>query len=182
MKVLVSAASKHGSTAEIADAIGAALRSEGLEVDVRRPEDVTTVAPYGAVVLGSGVYAGRWLEPIKRLIAREANELAFKSVWLFSSGPIGDPPKPELEPADMAAARERLHPVNSAIFAGRLDRDDLGFAEKAIVAVVHAPDGDFREWSSVSEWASKIARTIQVTLAEEALPMTGALRTGMAAT
>jgi menaquinone-dependent protoporphyrinogen oxidase len=170
MKVLVSAASKHGSTAEIAAAIGAVLSSEGIEVDVRRPEDVTTLAPYDGVVLGSGVYAGRWLEPIKRLIAREANELAFKPVWLFSSGPIGDPPKPEVEPPDMAAARERLHPIDTAIFAGRLDRYDLGFSEKAVVAVVHAPDGDFRDWSSVSEWASKIARTLETTLAEEALP------------
>jgi menaquinone-dependent protoporphyrinogen oxidase len=170
MKVLVSAASKHGSTAEIADAIGSALAAEDIDVDVCRPEDVTTVAPYDGVVLGSGVYAGRWLEPIRRLIAREADELALKPVWLFSSGPIGDPPKPEVEPADMTAARECLHPIDTAIFAGRLDRHDLGFAEKAIVAVVHAPDGDFREWSSVSEWASKIARTLETTLAEEALP------------
>lgn len=169
MKVLVSAASKHGSTSEIAERIGATLKSDGLEVDVRRPEDVTTVAPYDGVVLGSGVYAGRWLEPIKRLIARETDELAYKPVWLFSSGPIGDPPKPEVEPADMVAARERLHPVDTAVFAGRLDRSELGFAEKAIVAVVHAPDGDFREWTSVSEWASKIARTLETTLAEQAV-------------
>ena len=163
MKVLVSAASKHGSTAAIAEAIGSVLSSGGIDVDVCRPEEVTTVAPYDGVVLGSGVYAGRWL------IAREAQELAFKPVWLFSSGPIGDPPKPEEEPPDMAAARERLHPIDSAIFAGRLDRSDLGLAEKAIVAVVRAPDGDFREWSSVSEWASRIARTLETTLAEEAL-------------
>lgn len=169
MKVLVSAASKHGSTAEIAEAIGSVLSSGGIDVDVCRPEDITTVAPYDGVILGSGVYAGRWLEPIKRLIAREAQELAFKPVWLFSSGPIGDPPKPEQEPPDMAAARERLQPVDSAIFAGRLDRSDLGLAEKAIVAVVRAPDGDFREWASVSQWASKIARTLETTLAEEAL-------------
>jgi menaquinone-dependent protoporphyrinogen oxidase len=169
MKVLVSAASKHGSTAEVADAIGSALASEGIEVDVCRPEDVTTVAPYDGVVLGSGVYAGRWLEPMKRLIARQAAELALKPVWLFSSGPIGDPPKPDVEPADMAAASERLHPIDTAIFSGRLDRYDLGFAEKAIVSMVHAPDGDFRDWSSVSAWASKIARTLETTLAEEAL-------------
>jgi menaquinone-dependent protoporphyrinogen oxidase len=169
MKVLVSAASRHGSTAEIAENIGATLSSEGFDVDVRRPEDVTTVAPYDGVVLGSGVYAGRWLEPIKRLIAREARELAFKPVWLFSSGPIGDPPKPAEEPPDMVAARERLHPIDTAIFPGRLDRSDLGLAEKAIVAVVHAPDGDFRAWQPVSAWASKIARTLETTLAEEAI-------------
>jgi menaquinone-dependent protoporphyrinogen oxidase len=169
MKVLVSAASKHGSTAEIAAAIGTALSSTGIDVDVRSPDDVATVAPYDGVVLGSGVYAGRWLEPMKKLIAREAAELAFKPVWFFSSGPLGDPPKPEEEPADVAALRETVHPIGSAVFAGRLDRHDLGFAERAIVSVVHAPDGDFRSWPTVSAWASGIARTLETSLAEEAI-------------
>jgi menaquinone-dependent protoporphyrinogen oxidase len=169
MKVLVSAASKHGSTAEIADAIGSVLSSEGIEVDVRRPEDVTTVAPYDGVVLGSGVYAGRWLEPMKKLIAREAATLAFKPVWLFSSGPVGDPPKPDEEPADIAGLRDSMHPIDTTIFPGKLDRHDLGFAEKAIISVVRAPEGDFRTWEPVSAWARRIARTLQTTLAEEAL-------------
>lgn len=169
MKVLVSAASKHGSTAEIAAAIGAALSSEGLEVDVVRPEDVASVAPYDGIVLGSGVYAGRWLEPMRKLIARESVELAFKPVWLFSSGPLGDPPKPEEEPADLTGLRELASPIETAVFPGRLDRHQLGFAEKAIVSVVHAPDGDFRPWPAVSDWAAKIARTLETTLAEEAL-------------
>jgi menaquinone-dependent protoporphyrinogen oxidase len=169
VKVLVSAASRHGSTAGIAEAIGTALAAAGLEVDVRRPEDVTTVAPYDGVVLGSGVYAGRWLEPVKRLIARDADDLAFKPVWLFSSGPLGDPPKPEEEPAEMAALRASVHPVEAVVFPGKLDRHELGFAEKAIVAVVHAPDGDFRTWEPVTAWASRIARTLEVMLAAEAL-------------
>ena len=162
MKVLVSAASKHGATAEIARAIGAELDAAGIEADVCRPEDVRSVASYDAVVLGSGVYAGRWLEPAKELIERESDALASRPVWLFSSGPIGDPSKPEDEPADVARLRESTHAIDHRIFAGRLDRRQLGFAEKAIVAVVHAPDGDFRQWDAVTAWASSIARQLQV--------------------
>jgi menaquinone-dependent protoporphyrinogen oxidase len=161
MKVLVSAASRHGATAEIARAIGAELDAAGIEADVRRPEDVRSVASYDAVVLGSGVYAGRWLGPAKELIERESVALASRPVWLFSSGPIGDPSKPEEEPADVARLRESTHAIDHRVFAGRLDRGQLGFAEKAIVAVVHAPDGDFRQWDAVTAWASSIARRLQ---------------------
>ena len=161
MKVLVSAPSRHGATVEIARAIGAELDVAGIEADVCPPEDVRSVASYDAVVLGSGVYAGRWLAPAKELIERESDALASRPVWLFSSGPIGDPPKPEDEPADVARLRESTHAIGHRTFAGRLDRRQLGFAEKAIVAVVHAPDGDFRQWDAVTAWASSIARQLQ---------------------
>jgi menaquinone-dependent protoporphyrinogen oxidase len=161
MKMLVSAASKHGATAEIAQAICAALSSAGIDAEVRRPEDVSTVAPYDGVVLGSSVYAGRWLEPAKSLVERESVALASKPVWLFSSGPLGDPLKPVEEPADVAAIRTATNAVDHRVFAGKLERRELGFAERAIVAVVHAPDGDFRQWETVLDWASGIARTMQ---------------------
>ena len=92
MKVLVSAASKHGATAEIGDRIAAALRDAlpaGTDVDVVAAENVTTVDGYEAVVLGSAVYMGRWLDSARRLAETHAAELSTRPVWLFSSGPTG---------------------------------------------------------------------------------------------
>ena len=95
MKVLVTAATKHGATAEIAATIGEVLRGEpGLDATVVPAEEVATVDGYDAVVLGSAVYAGHWLASAKELVDRAGGALAGKPVWLFSSGPIGDPPKP----------------------------------------------------------------------------------------
>ncbi|HEX5823453.1 MAG TPA: flavodoxin domain-containing protein [Candidatus Limnocylindrales bacterium] len=161
MKVLVCAASRHGATTEIAEAIGGVLSTAGIEADVRCPEEVNTLEGYDGVVLGSGVYAGRWLDTAKQFIERESKTLSSKPVWLFSSGPLGNPAKPEEEPPDVAHLRETTRAIDHRIFAGRLDRRRLGLGEKAIVAVVHAPDGDFRPWSAVIEWASDIVRTMR---------------------
>src|SRR6266542_6497358 len=86
MTVLVSAASKHGSTAEIATAVARVLQERGLAVDVRPVENVTLVDGYEAVVLGSAVYAGHWMESARRLAEVQAGALASRPVWLFSSG------------------------------------------------------------------------------------------------
>ncbi|HEU4571670.1 MAG TPA: flavodoxin domain-containing protein, partial [Candidatus Limnocylindrales bacterium] len=61
MNVLVAVASRHHSTYEIGSRLAAALEAAGLGADLRRPEEVVTLDGYDAVVLGSGVYAGRWL-------------------------------------------------------------------------------------------------------------------------
>ena len=47
------------------------------------------------------------------------------------------------------------------VFAGKLDKDVLGFAEKAIVAAFKAPDGDFRDWEEIRGWASGIAQELK---------------------
>ncbi|RKY15905.1 MAG: flavodoxin, partial [Planctomycetota bacterium] len=68
MKVLVAVASKHGATMEIGQVIEASLHSAGLDVEFMRVEDVASLGPYDALVLGSGVYAGHWLRPAREFV------------------------------------------------------------------------------------------------------------------
>ena len=75
MHVLVSAASKHGATAEIGQHIGDALRSRDLDVTVAAPDEAKPDAGYDAIVLGSAVYAGHWLKDAKALAGRIADTL-----------------------------------------------------------------------------------------------------------
>ena len=157
MHVLVSAATKHGSTAEIASALGERLREAGLEVTVADPDDVAGLDGIDAAVLGSAVYAGHWLKPAKALIDRLGGEFAKRPVWLFSSGPLGDPPKPDEDPVDVAALIGSTGARDHRIFAGMLERSRLGFAERAIVRALHAPEGDFRDWEAIEGWAAEIA-------------------------
>jgi len=167
MRVLISVASRHGSTAEIADRIGEVLKAGGVDADVRPPDQVASVAHYDGIILGSGVYAGRWLAPAKQLAERESEALRSRPVWLFSSGPVGDPAKPAADPVDVDLVRKWTDAVEHRVFPGKLDRQELGFGERAIVLAVHAAEGDFRPWEEVTSWAEGIARTLQASRVEE---------------
>jgi menaquinone-dependent protoporphyrinogen oxidase len=162
MKVLVATASKHGSTLELAGAIGEALRSRGLDVGEMPVEEVGDVHEYDAVVLGSGIYGGRWLKPAKEFVERNADALAAVPVWLFSSGPLGDPPKPVETPVDAEPMTKVTGAREHRVFAGSLLKSRLGFAERAMVKAVHAPFGDFRDWDAVRDWGFEIADALVV--------------------
>jgi menaquinone-dependent protoporphyrinogen oxidase len=157
MRVLVATASKHGATAEIGQAIADELIARGMDAAVVPAGDAESVDGYDAVVLGSAVYAGHWLPAATAFADRHGPRLHGRPVWLFSSGPVGDPPKPEEEPVDAGPMVEACAAREHVVFAGRIDRKRLGFGEKAIVMALRAPEGDFRDWDAVRLWARDIA-------------------------
>ena len=110
------------------------LNEHGLEATVLPPEQVKGVDGYDAVVVGSAVYAGHWLKPARELLERHSAALANRPVWLFSSGPVGDPPKPEEDPVDVADLLAATGAREHRIFAGKLVRKQLSFPERAIVS------------------------------------------------
>ena len=131
MKVLVTAASKHGSTAEIASVI-ARVPPDGRHRGRRhRAGSRDLLAGYDAVVVGSAVYAGHWLGPAKAFVLRYRVELVDLPVFLFSSGPIGDPPKPAQDPTDMVELDEATGAVDHQVFAGRVIRESAGVLRAA---------------------------------------------------
>ncbi|HEY5685688.1 MAG TPA: flavodoxin domain-containing protein [Acidimicrobiia bacterium] len=162
MRVLVTAGSKHGATTEMARMIGEVLAGEGADVDLAEPGQVGSIEEYDAVVIGSAVYMGRWLETSREFVDRCADALAARQVWLFSSGPIGDPPVPEEDPVDIAGILDRTGARAHRVFPGKLERSRLSFGEKAVVAAVRTPDGDFRPWDEIREWAEEIAQELRV--------------------
>jgi menaquinone-dependent protoporphyrinogen oxidase len=156
MKILVTAASRHGSTDEIARIIGTVLRARGCEVDVLSPERVTDLLGYDAVVLGSAVYRNRWLRPAKDFVARHLDALPERTVFLFSSGPLGEAHAPG-EPLDVAAIDIATGAVDHQVFAGRLSRRGLSRQERLQAGLGRIPAGDYRPWDDIVTWARAIA-------------------------
>lgn len=164
MRLLVAAASRHGSTAEIAVELGKALRGAlpGVGVDVVPLGRVGQVEDYDAVVVGSAIYFGRWLAEARWQVSTQAKALRDRPVWLFSSGPVGDPTVPATEPADAAELAATLGAREHVVFPGALQRERLGTRERLAVQVVHAADGDYRDWPAVRAWADRIAADLRV--------------------
>ncbi len=161
MRILISAASVHGGTTELAAALGEGLRDRGHDVAVLPPEQAGSIAGYDAVVLGSALYAGHWLEPALELAEREAAALRCRPVWLFSSGPVGDPrrklvQKMTADPVELPHLRELADPRAHHIFAGRLCREELPRMQRLALFLFPFLEGDFRDWNDVDAWVAEI--------------------------
>lgn len=162
MTVLVTAASKHGGTREIAGEIAHVLDGHGLPTELVDIHEVSDLSRYDAYVVGSGIYLGNWIKEARRFVETHSAELAQRPTWLFASGSIvGEPPVADDPNALRAGLVERLVETTNArehkLFAGKLDLSKLGLLEKAAVRGAHASEGDYRDWDEVKRWATEIA-------------------------
>jgi len=165
-KVLVAYGTKYGGTAEIAEKIGQVLREAGLHADVLRADRVSDVSPYHAVVLGSGVYIGRWRKEAAKLLKSNEQALAERPVWLFSSGPTDEGDPVELTegwrfPKALQPIVDRIQPRDIAVFHGVMDEKKLNVFERWVIKRVGAPLGDFRDWDAITAWAAAIADALK---------------------
>lgn len=161
MKLLIGYASRYRATEGIAREIGRILVDSGHDVDVL-PLEQARPGEYDAYIIGSAVYMGNWLKAAREFVDRHAAELRACPTWLFSSGPIGDPAKPEGDPQGLPPILEKVAPREHRLFAGRLDWARLNLAEKAIVTMLKAPQGDYRNLADVRVWAAEIGEALRI--------------------
>jgi menaquinone-dependent protoporphyrinogen oxidase len=153
-RVLVAYGSKQGSTAAIATAIADTLREAGLEVDCLPAGGVDDLGRYDAVVLGSAVYMRRWRREARRFLRHHARTLAERPLWVFSSGPVGDPANDNpawLEPPRTIAEVERIGARDHVIFGG-----------SSTSSKIPEEFRDRRDWEAIRAWAGGIAAQLPV--------------------
>lgn len=165
-EILVAYATKYGSTGEIADKIGESLRENGFDVRVASVQRVEALGSFRAVVLGSGVYAGRWRKDAARFLISHKDELAQCPLWLFSSGPAGSGDPVELTkgwrfPQNLQPIASFIKPRDVALFHGVLDASRMNILERILVKMIKAPVGDFRDWNAIAAWAASIANSLK---------------------
>ena len=83
-------------------------------------------------------------------------------MWLFSSGPVGDLAVPAEEPVDGPELAEAIGAREHVVFPGALHREQLALREKVAVGLVHAADGDYRDWPALRAWADRIAAELRI--------------------
>ncbi|MDR7085219.1 menaquinone-dependent protoporphyrinogen oxidase [Aeromicrobium panaciterrae] len=157
--LVVSAASRHGGTCEIADRIAATLTLALPEHwHVIRGElcDFRVFDDADAVVLGSAIYYGHWMHSAAKALDYLRDNPP-TDLFLFSTGPISEI---ESENAQVISA-DALAALGEAdehmVFGGKLDTTHLSFIERIVVKGVHALPGDHRDWSVVDAWSNHIA-------------------------
>lgn len=160
--ILITYASKHGSTAEISQAIGETLRQNGFSVDVLSVDQVGIVREYDTVVLGSAVYNGRWLKEAVAFLRTSSRTLQDIPLYLFSSGPIGEGDPVELMdgftiPSEVNELTNSMRLRDVRVFHGKIDLRKLTLAELMLFKSVGAQTGDFRKWDAIKLWAQHIA-------------------------
>lgn len=166
MPILIAYASRYGSTRDIAEAVARVLRERGMAVDVRPAGEVVRLEGYHAVVLGSALYSGGWLEDARELLESFQDELAELPVWLFSSGPTtpGDPVEALAGwryPEELRGLITSLRPRDVALFAGKLDPDTLNLQDWLINRSMRGVSGDFRDWARIEAWAARLADQLE---------------------
>ena len=171
MTVLVAYASRHGSTAGIAERIAAGLRSAGQPADALPVGEVRDVAAYDAFVVGGAAYMFHWLKDATAFVKRHRAVLAEQPVWLFSSGPLGTDlvdaqGRDVLEttrPKEFAELQAMISPRGERIFFGAWDPEApvIGIGEQLMRLAPKSrsamPAGDFRDWPAIDAWATEIA-------------------------
>lgn len=158
--VLVAYASKRGSTAEIADAIATVLRESGHEAACAEAGTVAELDGYDAVVLGSAVYMRRWRGDARRFARKHRHALERMPLWVFSSGPTGDPSRDNpawTEPGHTIKRLERLGAREHVVFGGSMPQEPHGHMEQAMVENTPQEWRDRRDWDEIRAWAARIA-------------------------
>ncbi|WP_369232074.1 flavodoxin domain-containing protein [Streptomyces sp. R21] len=156
-RVLVAYGTTNGSTARIAEAIADVLNKEGLAAEVLPAPAVTEVESYDAVVVGGGLYAGRWHKHARRFVRRHRRALAGRPLWLFSSGPL-DASASERDIPPVPGVRRtmtRLDAKAHITFGGCLEEGAKGRIARMIVH--NGKGGDFRDFAQIEAWAARIA-------------------------
>jgi menaquinone-dependent protoporphyrinogen oxidase len=159
-RILVTYATRAGSTGEIAQALAKQLCSHGFETDVRPVQDVKDLQGYGGVVLGSAVRYGAWLPEMLIFISDKQDALARLPVALFTAHmqALEDSAAHRATRASYTqAVRKHLAPRREAFFPGKIDPATLTFFERMAVKFVKSSIGDKRDWQAISQWADELA-------------------------
>lgn len=168
--ILVTYATRYGSTREVAESIATTLRGQGLPVDVLPVEAVVKVADYRALVLGAPYYIGSMLKEARSFLERHRPVLQGMPVALFALGPVS-------ASDNMAEAREQLDktlgkldwlkPASAEMFVGKYDPAVLRGLDKLVpkpkASPLHGvPAVDDRDWDAITRWAEKLPWSLGV--------------------
>jgi menaquinone-dependent protoporphyrinogen oxidase len=157
-RVLVTYASKYGSTGGVADAIGKELCSKDVAADTVLIKNANNIGLYQGVIIGGAVYMGKWMSEAVDFVKQNKDTLCKVPVAYFLVGMtlVRHPEKRAevlsyMDP--ILKAVPEIKPVGIGTFAGAMDYNNLSWINKKILKSKGSPEGDFRDWNAIRSWA-----------------------------
>ncbi len=172
-RILVTYASRYGSTQEVAETIKATMRESSLMVDLKPMKEVKSLEGYAAVVLGAPLYTLHWHKEAHGFLSRHREALVKQPVSVFALGPLHDDEKKWKEvrsQLDKELAKfPWFTPISIEIFGGKFDPEKLRFPDNLIARLPASPlhkmpASDARDWNAIRNWANNLAMQLQPVL------------------
>lgn len=170
-RILVTYASRSGSTAEIAEAISKTLTEGGAQVDVIPMQAVKDLSSYQAVIAGSAIRGSKWLPEAVQFIRAHQSTLRHIPFAMFTVCITLAMSNSEQYRAAVAGwtapVRAIVRPLSEGLFPGMLDFNKLPMnwetlKLRATVAMGIFPRGDRRDWNAVHAWAESVKPLLTV--------------------
>lgn len=172
-RILVTYASRAGSTADIAAAIHKTITEGGLHADLRLMSEVDDLTPYHAVVAGSAIRFNRWLPEAMDFMTRHQAELKRKPFAMFVVCLAMAAQNPaRLEKAKQTVSgwvqpvRDVVQPVSEGLFAGVLNLSKLPLIYRMVFRLATLTgifaEGDYRDWDAIRRWAQALPANLDV--------------------
>lgn len=171
MRVIVGYASRYGSTRAIAAAIAARLSAAGVDATEVAFPTLTDLEQVDALVLGSAIHGGQWLDDATRWFDRHA-VAATVPLWLFSVSTLGDTSsafgprfsrllRARRKEPDVVRALRSSHDVRDHVdFAGVVERGRWPWVGDLFLRFFGGRYGDHRDWPAIDRWAAAIAAAL----------------------
>ena len=158
-KILVTYATRAGSTAEVAAGIAEVLRAAGTIVDTQPIRAVRDMNGYDAVIVGSAIRMGQWLPEAVEFVKAHCGTLSqIPTAYFLVSGLLHED-TPEMRQKVLAflnPVHAILEPVSIGMFAGKMDSSKLSWLDRLMAKAVGTPEGDWRNWEAIREWTQEL--------------------------
>lgn len=158
-QVLVAYSTKAGSTAEVATKIGEIISQRGFGMDVIPLSAVKDLSTYNTVILGSAIRVGNVLPEMTKFIEKNQEILkqkAFSTFFVCMTLIENTPESLQTVSAYLEPIRTLIKPASEGMFAGVLSLKKLGMVDRMLAKMVKIPEGDYRQWALIEEWAKNV--------------------------
>ena len=168
-KTLIVYASRYGSTEDIAQRVGQVLGESGLSVDVQSVADIGSLDDYATVIVGGAIYSGQWDQELIDFVSMHENILRSTPAAMFIVAIRLRENTEEMRESVLGTVEKQrliLDPLTVGFFAGKIDYSQLSPIVRLQIQKKSLPEGDFRDWNAIDDWANGLVELLQNALIE----------------